>query len=265
MARGDQCATLLLAPVLNSNRSNCTQVAEAACGARRRPRRPKARRAAARKAARRRRLAGRRVCVKNVGADQCRNQKETSTPSRRHSSRIHFQTGAGTLELKDGALRLRDDRGNKHAFDAGVHFVLLSPRDAVWQARYVIGAPRSRRSSRRRRRSARGAGRASRSSATVARRVPRARRERVDAASGRHRTIFERTPATRIPRHLGRGRAAWRRPEALVAAGARRRVVVTSTDDSPDRRIRFCNRFVSSSSIYTRTLLTRRRGRRAIG
>jgi hypothetical protein len=35
----------------------------------------KARRAAARKAARRRRLAGRRVCVKNVGADQCRNQK----------------------------------------------------------------------------------------------------------------------------------------------------------------------------------------------
>ena len=31
----------------------------------------KARRAAARKAARRRRLAGRRVCVKNVGADQC--------------------------------------------------------------------------------------------------------------------------------------------------------------------------------------------------
>ena len=74
----------------------------------------KTRRAAARKAARRRRLAGRRVCVKNVGA--------------------------GTLELADGALRLRDDRGNKHAFDSGCDFVLLSPRDALWQARYVIGA-----------------------------------------------------------------------------------------------------------------------------
>ena len=38
----------------------------------------KARRAAARKAARRRRLAGRRVCVKNLGADQCRNQRESA-------------------------------------------------------------------------------------------------------------------------------------------------------------------------------------------
>ena len=117
----------------------------------------KARRAAARKAARRRRLAGRRVCVKNVGA--------------------------GTLELKDGALRLRDDRGNKHAFDAGVDFVLLSPRDALWQARYVIGAlalaaflapPAAQRARR-------WAGLAFIGHA-VARRVPRACRERVDAA-----------------------------------------------------------------------------------
>ena len=117
----------------------------------------KTRRAAARKAARRRRLAGRRVCVKNVGA--------------------------GTLELADGALRLRDDRGNKHAFDAGVDFVLLSPRDAVWQARYVIGAlalaaflapPAAQRARR-------WAGLAFIGHA-VARRVPRACRERVDAA-----------------------------------------------------------------------------------
>ena len=116
----------------------------------------KTRRAAARKAARRRRLAGRRVCVKNVGA--------------------------GTLELADGALRLRDDRGNKHAFDAGVDFVLLSPRDAVWQARYVIGAlalaaflapPAAQRARR-------WAGLAFIGHA-VARRVPRACRERVDA------------------------------------------------------------------------------------
>ena len=117
----------------------------------------KTRRAAARKAARRRRLAGRRVCVKNVGA--------------------------GTLELADGALRLRDDRGNKHAFDAGVDFVLLSPRDALWQARYVIGAlalaaflapPAAQRARR-------WAGLAFIGHA-VARRVPRACRERVDAA-----------------------------------------------------------------------------------
>ena len=92
---------------------------------------PKARRAAARKAARRRRLAGRRVCVKNVGADQCRNQKNASTPSRRHSSRISISKQApARSELADGALRLRDDRGNKHAFDSGRDFV-LSPRDAV--------------------------------------------------------------------------------------------------------------------------------------
>ena len=46
----------------------------------------KARRAAARKAARRRRLAGRRVCVKNVGADQCRNQRERALPRHRGDS-----------------------------------------------------------------------------------------------------------------------------------------------------------------------------------
>ena len=46
----------------------------------------KARRAAARKAARRRRLAGRRVCVKNVGADQCRNQRESALPRHRGDS-----------------------------------------------------------------------------------------------------------------------------------------------------------------------------------
>ena len=100
----------------------------------------KARRAAARKAARRRRFAGRRVCVKNVGADQCRNQKNFYAIEATFIENLNFQTGAGTLELADGALRLRDDRGHKHAFDSGCDFVLLSPRDAVWQARYVIGA-----------------------------------------------------------------------------------------------------------------------------
>ena len=107
--------------------------------------------------------------------------ESASTPSRRQW--VHFQTGAGTLELADGALRLRDDRGNKHAFDAGVDFVLLSPRDALWQARYVIGAlalaaflapPAAQRARR-------WAGLAFIGHA-VARRVPRACRERVDAA-----------------------------------------------------------------------------------
>jgi len=117
----------------------------------------KSRRAAARRAARRRRLAGRRVCVKRVGA--------------------------GTVEVADGALRLRDDGGCAHAFDAGCDFVLLSPKDAFWQARYVIGAlalaavlaPPSAQRARR------WAGLAFVGHA-VARRVPRTCRERVDAA-----------------------------------------------------------------------------------
>ena len=121
---------------------------------------------------------------------------------------LNFQTGAGTLELADGALRLRDDRGNKHAFDAGVDFVLLSPRDALWQARYVIGAlalaaflapPAAQRARR-------WAGLAFIGHA-VARRVPRACRERVDAALDGTDDL-ERTLRDLVPlRHLGRGRA----------------------------------------------------------
>ena len=77
-----------------THQSNCTQVAEAACVvlARAPPAVAfptedlKARRAAARKAARRRRLAGRRVCVKNVGGDQCRNQRERALSRHRGDS-----------------------------------------------------------------------------------------------------------------------------------------------------------------------------------